>query len=62
MNGLPYSAEDYGLPNPRTLFADSGGDITRCELCEEPLDETREWKRGLDGAGAHLDCLASFVR
>jgi hypothetical protein len=41
-----------------SLYEESGGDVTRCEFCDEPLDDTRAWKRGLDGAGAHLDCIA----
>lgn len=39
------------------LYEESGGDPTRCEICDDPLDDTRPWKRGLDGAGAHVDCL-----
>lgn len=43
----------------------SGMDITVCEFCEEPLEEDdskdeRPWRRGLDGAGAHDECLRSM--
>lgn len=42
------------------LWEASGGDPDKCELCGEPLDDTRPWQRGLDGAGAHCDCLDSI--
>lgn len=42
----------------RHLAALSGMDVTKCELCDHPLeDEGEPYKRGLDGAGAHLGCL-----
>lgn len=40
-----------------SLYADSGGDVNCCELCDEPLDTTEPWIRGMDGAGAHKSCL-----
>jgi hypothetical protein len=42
------------------LYEESGGDVSLCEICDQPLDETHEWKRGLDGAGAHLACLRNL--
>ena len=44
-----------------SLASDAGIDTTVCEMCEEPLDDARAWKRGLDGCGAHLDCLDSYL-
>ena len=41
----------------KSLAEWAGMDVTRCEICDDPLDDNRDWKRGLDGAGAHLDCL-----
>ena len=38
------------------MAAEAGMDVTLCELCEEPLKDA-PYKRGLDGAGAHLGCL-----
>ena len=40
-----------------SLYVESGGDPSRCEFCDELLDDSQSWKRGLDGAGAHLSCL-----
>ena len=39
------------------LYEDSGGDPAACEFCEKPLDDSEPWQRGLDGAGAHVNCL-----
>ena len=36
------------------------GDVTRCELCDELLDDSEAWRRGLDGAGAHDRCLRAY--
>jgi hypothetical protein len=44
-----------------TLYAESGGDTTRCEICDAPLDNSEPWKRGLDGAGAHIECLRPYL-
>ena len=44
-----------------SLYADSGGDTTVCEICEQPLGDEEPWKRGLDGAGAHVSCLKAFT-
>lgn len=44
-----------------SIASDAGIDTTVCELCEEPLDGDREWERGLDGAGAHTECLNRFL-
>lgn len=45
----------------RGLYAASGGDVTRCEICDGPLDESEPWQRGLDGAGAHFLCIRRFT-
>ncbi len=45
---------------PHSMAESAGIDTTVCELCEEPLDDKWPWKRGLDGCGAHLDCLEVF--
>lgn len=44
-----------------SLYAQSGGDPFRCEICDEPLDGRRKWLRGLDGAGAHKTCLKPYL-
>lgn len=44
-----------------SLAEEAGIDTSVCEFCEEPLDDDREWKRGLDGCGAHLDCLEGWL-
>jgi hypothetical protein len=43
-----------------SLYAESGGDVNACEFCEGPLDDSEPWKRGLDGAGAHLACIPRY--
>lgn len=43
------------------LYEQSGGDTTRCEFCGDPLDDSRPWRRGLDGAGAHDDCIPTVT-
>ena len=40
-----------------SLYEQSGGDTSVCEFCEKPLDVKKPWKRGLDGAGAHIACI-----
>ncbi len=47
-------------PKMEELAGLSGIDTSVCEMCEEPLDGKREWKRGMDGAGAHLSCLRAM--
>lgn len=42
------------------LYAASGGDVDVCEFCQQPLDDERPWRRGLDGAGAHEDCIPQW--
>lgn len=42
-------------------YVESGGDPDLCEFCSEPLDDSRSWQTGLDGAGAHADCLAIYL-
>lgn len=54
-----------GAPESRvaaagSLYADSGGNVSRCELCDEPLTDAEAWMRGMDGAGAHHSCLRAF--
>ncbi len=44
-----------------SLASDMGFDTTRCEFCEQLLDDKKPWKRGLDGMGAHLACLKRFI-
>lgn len=39
----------------------SGMDVSRCEFCDEPLDDSKPWRRGLDGAGAHESCLKGWL-
>ena len=37
-----------------------GLDVTVCEFCGDDLDEEgdgRPWRRGLDGSGAHEECI-----
>ncbi len=47
--------------SPRKSLAEEAGiDTSSCEICDEPLDGKREWKRGMDGCGAHLSCLRSM--
>lgn len=41
----------------RSMAALMGIDVNSCELCEQPLGDAKDWKRGLDGAAAHLVCL-----
>lgn len=41
------------------LFAATGGDVNVCEFCKQPLDDSKPWKRGMDGAGAHEECIRS---
>lgn len=31
-----------------------------CELCGKPLGDGRPWMLGLDGTGAHHECLETF--
>jgi hypothetical protein len=31
--------------------------VDRCHICEKLLDDSAPWQRGLDGGGAHLECL-----
>lgn len=45
-----------------SLYAESGGDLTRCEFCDERLDDTKPWMRGIDGAGAHLACIDEWFQ
>jgi hypothetical protein len=47
-------------PGLSSLAEEAGLDTTRCELCGDPLDDSRPWKRGLDGCGAHTLCLRRF--
>lgn len=42
---------------PKSLAEQAGIDITVCECCGDPLDDERPWRRGLDGCGAHDECL-----
>ena len=44
-----------------TLAEQAGIDTTICEICEVALDDSRPWRRGLDGCGIHEDCLSAFV-
>lgn len=44
-------------PAVRNLAAESGIDVTRCEFCSGPLDADHPWRRGMDGACAHEECL-----
>lgn len=44
-----------------SLAEQSGMDVSRCEFCDELLDDSQSWKRGLDGAGAHLDCIDGYL-
>ncbi len=48
------------LPKMEDYAALSGIDTSACEFCLEPLDGKREWKRGMDGARAHLSCLRAM--
>lgn len=50
------AAERFGVAG---LAQANGIDISRCEFCHEPL--TRPYRRGLDGAAAHEDCLFAYV-
>lgn len=45
---------------PKSLAERMGIDTEKCEICEGPLDDYTPWKRGLDGAGAHLVCLRRY--
>ena len=40
-----------------TLAEESGMDTSICEFCGLPLDDSVRWRRTLDGAGAHNDCI-----
>ena len=44
-----------------SLASDAGLDTTVCEVCEEPLNDTQAWTRGMDGCGAHLSCLGRTI-
>jgi hypothetical protein len=44
----------------KSLAEEAGIDTTRCEFCGEPLDDSRPWRRGLDGCGAHESCLKAY--
>lgn len=44
-----------------SLAENAGIDTTVCEFCDEPLDDTREWRRGRDGCGAHVECIARWL-
>lgn len=74
-NRQPFWDPRDDLPPLSELYADSGGDPSVCEFCEQPLDpsqevtrtgarlpldDSQEWIRGRDGAGAHLDCLNAY--
>ena len=45
-----------------SLAEEAGLDINVCEFCEEPLDDTQPWRRGLDGCGAHETCLKRALK
>ena len=45
----------------KALAEQAGIDTTTCEICEEPLDDSRPWRRGVDGCGIHEDCLSAFM-
>lgn len=46
-----------------TMAERAGIDTSICEICEEPLDDSEPWRRGMDGCGAHDACLrASGIR
>lgn len=57
---ISVAAERAGLSPMSEWYAESGGDTSVCEICEAPLDDAEPWKRGLDGAGAHLSCLRAM--
>lgn len=53
-----YCGNCHDFTSPRKALAEEAGlDVTKCEFCDGDL--MRPWKRGLDGAAAHLDCLAA---
>lgn len=43
------------------LAGAAGIDTDVCEFCEQPLDDSKPWRRGLDGCGAHEDCIRRFL-
>jgi hypothetical protein len=43
------------------MVAFSGIDTSVCEFCEQPLDDSEPWRRGLDGCGAHERCLGAWL-
>jgi hypothetical protein len=44
-----------------TLPPKLNGPEAVCEICEQPLDDSAPWQRGLDGCAAHESCLAVFL-
>ena len=34
--------------------------VLLCEICGMPLDDEKAWQLGIDGEGAHFDCLESI--
>lgn len=55
-------AESLGLGPMSSWYEASGGDTSVCEICGGPLDESETWMRGLDGAGAHTDCVQAWLQ
>jgi len=39
------------------LAEEAGLDTSVCEFCSKALDDKKPWVRGLDGMGAHEECL-----
>lgn len=50
-------ASDKREPALGSLAEQAGIDTTVCELCEKPLNDEEPWREGLDGCGAHDECL-----